>query len=386
MCKRISVILSAAATLATAAIASAVSIEYLPNTLITDLSGDGSVAVGNLPVSFETFRWTQGTGVVALGRGTVGALNIGGGSPDVSRDGKSVSATILSDSGTYGTIGRWTTTGGWQQLIPPGPPDSVISDASNGSAWGMSGDGSTVVGLYQRTGPGGSAHASRSTTAGTTDLGSTGTSRANAASYDGSVIGGWEQPSFSQRRPILWINGVKTPLATTTVVDCQVSAVNADGAIVAGSLYDPDIATRTAALWTQTGGTYNYQNLGVLPGTVPNNGSATPDDISADGSIVVGFNRYSNQFSNDGTGFYWSAATGMISADQLFANLGLTVPSGLQLLELTTVSPDGKTIGGIGLDLTGGTGYQSFIISVPEPTGLGLLLLLALPVVVRRRK
>ena len=67
---------------------------------ITDLSADGSVAVGNTNGAFETFRWTQATGVVPLGRASVPAIGVGGGTPDVSWDGTQISATILDDAGT----------------------------------------------------------------------------------------------------------------------------------------------------------------------------------------------------------------------------------------------------------------------------------------------
>ena len=94
--------------------AAAASIQFIPNVLAGDLSQDGSVLVGNLPNSFETFRWTQATGVVPLGRATVPTLGVGAGSPDVSWDGTKVSATILSNDGTQAVAGQWTLGSGWQ--------------------------------------------------------------------------------------------------------------------------------------------------------------------------------------------------------------------------------------------------------------------------------
>jgi hypothetical protein len=72
----------------------------------------------------------------------------------------------------------------------------------------------------------------------------------------------------------------------------------------------------------------------------------------------------------------------MISANQLLTNLGLTLPPNFQILELTSVSPDGSTIAGIGVD---SVAQQGFIISVPEPAGLAVLSL-AVPFVARRRR
>ena len=61
--------------------------------LATDISADGSVVVGNTEGVYETFRWTEGDGIVPLGMASaiVGSM---AGSPDVSADGTMVSATI----------------------------------------------------------------------------------------------------------------------------------------------------------------------------------------------------------------------------------------------------------------------------------------------------
>ena len=116
MSKFVAVVGAALAGLLPVAASAAPSIQFLGAVLPTDLSQDGSVVVGNLPGSFETFRWTQSTGVVPLGRPTVPTLGTGAGSPDVSWDGTKVSATILSDSGTQAVAGRWTLGSGWQEL------------------------------------------------------------------------------------------------------------------------------------------------------------------------------------------------------------------------------------------------------------------------------
>jgi uncharacterized membrane protein len=180
----------------------------------------------------------------------------------------------------------------------------------------------------------------------------------------------------------MWINGVKTPLGEGTV-DCELSTVNADGTVVAGNWRSPGDPVRQAAIWRLTGGDWVRQDLGVLPGTAPDQAGAIVSDLSADGSIAVGFNRFDNGSFNNTTGFYWSAATGMISANELITNLGLSLPANLQILDLTSVSADGSTITGIGVDAVG---YQSFIISVPEPASLALTGMLAISGLRRRRR
>ena len=77
------------------AVATEVSFELIGPGYASDISADGTVVVGNTQGEYETFRWTEETGVVPLGRPTTSVLGGGAGSPDVSADGLQVSATIL---------------------------------------------------------------------------------------------------------------------------------------------------------------------------------------------------------------------------------------------------------------------------------------------------
>ena len=376
-------LVSAGALLVLNASASAASIQFIGQTLPTDLSYDGSVVVGNLPSSFETFRWTQAGGVVPLGRPTVPTLGIGAGSPDVSWDGTKVSATILSDSGTQSIAGQWTLGSGWQQLGPL-PANSVPAGADVASAWGQSGDGNTVAGLYWVANS--RAHAYRWTSAeGMVDLGAptNRSSRASAVNYDGKVVVGWEQHpnGFPNRLPTVWVEGVKTVLGEGTV-DCELQTVTPDGSVVGGNWREPGDPVRGAAIWRFDGTNWNLQKLGVLPGTAPDQVGAVVHDLSADGSFAVGLNRFNTASADQVTGFYWSQATGMISADQWLTSLGITLPSGFAIRELTSISADGSTIAGIGFE---GSNYNSFIVTIPEPAGLALLGL-AIPLAARRRR
>ena len=367
--------------------ACAASITFLGSSATpSDVSGDGSVVVGNIQGTFETFRWTQSTGVVPLGRATVPVIGTGAGTPDVSWDGTKISATIMDDTNTAGTAGRWTQGAGWQQLMPPTPPTGGIVDSYYGSAWGMSGDGNTVTGLYWRPGQtDGIAHALRwKEGVGPSGLGSDGgSSRANGANFDGSVIVGWdEHPSFGVWRPTVWENGVKTVLAPNLDAFSSVKAADEDGSTIAGSLFNHTTNINQASIWRKTGGTWVAQDVGVLPGTAPNFGNAEFEALSADGTAGVGFNRFGGGFGN-GTGFYWSEATGLISGTQLLTSLGLSLPPGHQLFSFTSISADGSTIGGISIE---NGAFQGFVINnIPEP-GAAVLLGLGLPALIQRRR
>ncbi len=365
--------------------AGGISMQLIGPVLATDVSADGSVVVGNTQGDYETFRWTVGTGVVNLGRGTVAPLGVGAGTPDVSADGSRVSATILSDDGTIATQGLWTNGSGWQVLAPL-PPDAGVLDQTDGSAWGLSGDGNTVVGLYWRPGqPGGLANGSRWTQAtGMMSLGSNGgSSRASGVNYDGSVAVGFEDhPVFGQRRPVVWDAGVMTLLGNPDDPG-EAEACTPNGNTIVGTGWDAVNFISSAAIWTRNGANWDQQILGVLPGTDPIFGGLSgANGVSGDGTMVVGTNLF--DFFGGSTGFIWTAGTGLMSAADWLALNGYIVDPNFAITELTSISQDGSTIVGIGVDVrTFDT--QSFIITLPEPATLALTGFAMLAALRRRR-
>jgi len=321
----------------------------------TDISSDGTVIVGNTNDVYETFYWTAETGILPLGRATVPAIGVGAGVPEVSSDGTRISATILTDDGMYATQGVWDINTGWQQCIPPVPPDGGLLDNSYGSSWGISGDGTTVVGLYWRPGqPGGSAHPSQWTqSGGLVDLGTQGGSgRANGVSFDGSVIVGWiENPNFGNWWPTVWVNGVRTVLKETEGF-AEANAVSPDGAIVVGSSWFLPIgpfSVEEAAIWRWNGTEWAEQRIGKLPGTASPFGIAVANGVTADGSMVVGYNRFSHP--GNATGFVWTEAGGLVDVAAYLAANGVTIPADFDILNLSAIADDGSVLVGNGQDL-----------------------------------
>ncbi len=349
-----------------------ISIEIIDGILATDVSADGSVIAGNTPGAYETARWTAAGGVVPLGRATVPALGVGAGIPQVSQDGTRISGTILSDDETYATQGIWTLGSGWQECLPM-PSDAGIIDQSLASAWGISGDGTALVGLYWRGGqPGGSAHPSRWTqSSGVVDLGTQnggtctgcGSGRANGTNSDGSVVVGWiENPDFGNWWPTVWVNGVRTVLKQTDGW-ASAEAVSPNGTIIVGSSWFPPVSqfsVEEAAVWRWNGNQWVEQRLGKLAGTGSPFGLAVATGVTADGSMIVGYNRFNG--SND-TGFVWTQATGLISAEQFIASQGSTVPPSFDISTLSTISDDGSVIVGVGNDVRPPYAQRSFTIT-----------------------
>jgi hypothetical protein len=319
----------------------------------TDISADGSVVVGNTHGDYETFRWTIEDGMVPLGMATVPVLGVGAGTPDVSADGTRISATILGADSTYATQGLWTLGSGWQELIPPVLPDGGLMDQSYGSAWGLSDDGSTLTGLYWRPGAtDGSAHATYWTEeTGLVSLGSSnGASRGNDASNGGSVVVGWEEnPDFGNWWPTVWVDGMKTTLSTADGF-AEASTVNPEGTLIAGHAYDDVLFVASAAIWRWNGSVWEEEILGNLPPVTPYSSLATCNDMTPDGSVIVGYNMPSSP--GDATGFIWTEETGMIDVEDFLEDNGINVPYTFNIQTLTGVSDDGMTMVGIGMDTT----------------------------------
>jgi uncharacterized membrane protein len=322
--------------------------------LITDLSQDGTIGAGNVQGdgSFETFRWTLEGGVQQLGRGSVVPLGIGGGSPDISYDGARISASIVSANGQFLTQGLWDIATGWTETMPPLPPDGLAQDQELGSAWGLSGDGGTLTGYYR----GFNGRAFGSTWSADTGmvhvsqvLGSS--VRVDAASFDGSVVCGWED-LLGPRLPTAWRNGVKFPLFDADGGGGGgAQDVTADGSIIVGSEYKESIITRVPTIWTWNGSSYDMQNLEFLPGTQINFGQAYLSTVSADGSIAGGSNVFTQNPGGPRTGIIWTPAGGVVDVVDYFDSIGITdqIPANFDIREVTAISPDGNAIAVIGL-------------------------------------
>lgn len=333
----------------------------------TAISGDGQVIAGNTLGTYETCRWTRAGGLVPLGMSSVAVLGRGAGAPDISDDGARISATILGADSTYITQGLWTEGSGWQETMPPIPPDGGLLDESLGSAWGLSGDGTTVVGLYWRPGQtDGSAHASIWSEGGVvTDLGSNGgSSRANACNADGSVVVGWAERFDGTWQPTVWENGVLTTL-TPTEGFCEAHAVLPDGSTIYGASYDLHSMRFYGAAWDRVGSTWVERSIGALPGT-SGQGYVAPNDVTPDGRVVVGYNAY---FFGSSTGFLWTEETGIVDIVDFVTERGGTWPSQFVVTSATAISDDGTIIVGTGQDTFFPFNSRTFLVHVDGGVG-----------------
>lgn len=346
--------LSTVAMLSQAAMAQSVTI--LPsNYYVSDLSHDGRYAAGNLAGPYETFRWSVQTGPVLLGRATLPVIGVAAGSPDISYDGGRVSATITDQGGTVATIGLWDMwDGDWVSLDTIDEPDAQVVDSSMGSAWGLSGDGSTISGFYWNTNTG-ATPCTWTPGLGVMPLESTPgrSARVNAVNYDGTITAGWEAASNGPWQPRVWINGVKVEL-DNSAAGSVVEAVSADGNYLSGNLYDDEILSRVPSYWEWDGQEYVGHMIGLLPGTPVGNGFGIARGITDDGSIVVGVNFYSFNPGGAADGIVWTESTGLMNAMDYFAMQGIELDGSFDIRAVDAVSPDGSTFAATGIDIKSG--------------------------------
>ncbi|MEO1129684.1 MAG: dockerin type I domain-containing protein [Planctomycetota bacterium] len=352
---------------------------------LTDLSEDGTVAVGNTieDGEFETFRWVKDdpAGWQRLGRSTVSITGAGAGGPNVSYDGTRVSATIIDDTNTAQTWGVWTEGQGWQQKMPPYPPDAAPFTNSIASAWCLSGDGDSVGGFYWSTGgifgnkaqpaiwQEGTGVISRDPVVPQSNA------RVNAINFDGSIWTGYSEDTFGSWMPTVWRDGTATWLVTDYGAGnnwfLNSYGMNADGTVIVGQAYNPVAARADATRWVWNGTSYDEEILGALPGTPQTDvGQTWARSVSDDGSIIVGTNRFfdNGPFSTV-TGFVWTEAEGMRDIIDVMADEGLAFPNAGWYVQELYVSPDGSAIGGIVLDTNTVTflDYWSFIVRFAPP-------------------
>jgi uncharacterized membrane protein len=332
--------------------------------------------------SYTSFRWTQATGLVSLGRPQTGG---GGGVPAISANGTRIAYGIGSLDGTYRTQGLWTLGSGWQELMPPAPADGGLVDGSYGSAWDISGDGNTVVGLYWRPGAGNRAHASKWTQAtGVVDLGGTTTgqsSRANGVNHNASVIVGWVEVPTGPWRPAAWVNGSLVLLTNYSentgylVGNGEAKATSTNGDIIVGFATDEESHQRAASMWKRTDGVFGSTELlgwvdGTEPGTTISAGGLNiPWAVSDDGEIVVGFCSFDGSPFNT-TGFVWTPSTGVVGVNQFLQDNGVLVDPNFTIQNLTAMTPDGTKVFGYGQMLTPPYTQRAFRINIPKVVGV----------------
>jgi probable HAF family extracellular repeat protein len=294
----------------------------------TGVSADGTVVVGTASAASgnQAFRWTLSSGMVGLGGTSTAA--------DVSANG----SVIVGQRGSEAF--RWTQATGAVGLGDF--PRGLFQSAANA----VSADGSVVVGrgASETCGRGGCRNtfpAFRWTHS--TGMVALGIGTAMDISADGSVIVGgssqaarWTQDSVGESLGDLPGGSVNS----------FAWGVSADGSVVVGT--GNSESGLEAFRWTRDSG---MVGLGVLSGF----DFSVADDLSADGSVVVGYVGVGAE--THAGAFIWDGTRGMRNLrDELIVDLGLGANlAGWTLKHASAISADGRVIVGYGTNPAGDT-------------------------------
>ena len=304
------------------------------------VSADGSVVVGS--GSDTAWRWTQEAGI------TVTLSNYLAGAYAVSGDG----SVVVGEYDFGPDAFRWTWT----------PEGGQMVDLGEGTATGVSADGSVVVGFF------GNREAFRWTQGtGRTALGHLpgggSYSGATGVSGDGSAVVGYTGWDFAAVR---WIGQEILNLGYLNGGGnfALANAVSWDGTVIVGTS-DSTNGNQEAFIWTLDTG---MVGLGDLPDGLFRSGA---NGVSAAGSVVVG----QGSTANGQEAFVWRQGwTSMRSLKNiLVSDYELTDElAGWQLSRAAAVSADGSTIVGWGINPAGRN--AGWIARLPNtPTGVDVV-------------
>lgn len=313
---------------------------------------DSGVAIGySLATNneWEAYIWTPSSGMTGLGilPGTVFSQ-----ANAISADGR----VVVGLSGEHAF--RWTASGGMQLLsaLPNGLDDAVARAVSH--------DGSVIVGDQDVPADLGGYEAFRWTeSTGAVGLGVLNEiwhrSRATVISGDGAVVAGYDTGSgqafrWTEDSGLVPLGGVGIDLPRPT-------GISFDGSVIVGNGAGPE-----AFRWTEESG---YVSLG----------SYTANDVSDDGSVIVGNEFYDSRY----WATIWTESAGWRRLDDILADdFGVALP-GWQLNSIESISPNGQVIAGRALNPQGA--FTGFVLFIPSP-GAGLLLPSMCLVYSRRRR
>jgi probable HAF family extracellular repeat protein len=148
---------------------------------------------------------------------------------------------------------------------------------------------------------------------------------ATAVTPDGSIVMGQSNAGDQFHVAVQWAAGVGPvrldDLSPGSAVGASVGGISADGSVATGRLVElvNGFPVTEAYRWTDTVG---FVPLGLLPSPFPPdpNASSVGEDVSEDGTIVVGTSDVRDATGSALLAFRWTQATGMISLGDLGPN------------------------------------------------------------------
>jgi uncharacterized membrane protein len=332
------------------------------DTYVTGMSADGSVVVGVWGNEGPAWRWTAATGVVDIGSVSQTVA--------VSRDGRTIVGTAKDANGiAYAAI--WQNGKRWVTLPPPA--NARVQDGKSTVGYGVSADGSVIVGLAYLN-PSRVEGFRYDAHSGTVPLGTLtgGRSRASVVSADGNVVAGWDDLTGRGTGKgfwygTIWWEGFQRLVHPFNGIG-QVEGINDSGSVLVGIGHP--MVWRHAYRFTSWDG--HVEDLGALQRsqggigigggpvdpTIEDTSIAT--GVSDDSAVVVGVSGY--QPPTDA--FIWTPDTKMVKLSDHLTSNGITGHEQWTLVTAHNVSPDGKIIAGTGFNNVANR-IEGFVVSLP---------------------
>jgi hypothetical protein len=169
----------------------------------------------------------------------------------------------------------------------------------------------------------------------------------------GNAIVGWDADPRAYTHDSwcggLWWQGMERLLHPFGWIG-QAEATNDSGSVIVGRGHPSN--TLHAYRFTAGDGTVvdlGALTRGILPGTQDQEDTSTAFAVSDDGNVVVG----SSGFKPPLDAFIWTPDTKMVKLSTYLTDKGVTGVAGWRLVGAYALTPDGKTIAGLGIDPAG---------------------------------
>jgi len=308
---------------------------------INAISADGTTVVGAVVGDTVGFgaRWN-------VTNDTIEFLNPPG-AADGAALGVSNDGSVISVVGGNSLPYRWTEKTGEQ-------PIATIENSYQGLA--ISGDGNIIAGFL-----GGAAHqVFRWTAAGSATIVTESDFGVNSyilgvigMSSDGNVVAG-NVTTGGYQRAFRWDNGNLTlvPVDSATF-NYGASALSRDGSVMVGNFLNTDGTQIQGFLWTPAG----VESIGpVITDSEPPSGPLQDIEslaVSDGGNIIVGWREGFSSSGNQEAAI-WDPTRQWRSLQDVLVSQGLgSSLAGWQLTQANAITPDGRTIAGVGIDPQG---------------------------------
>ncbi len=307
---------------------------------VTDISGDGTIAVGNHGRGGSIFRWTAATGVQDMNMPSTGDIT------NISRNGQYISSTLYDPNGDQ-ALGayRWDASNGWISVPSAGAcgTDTTVpyGVANDGSVYGMAYQTCNAYRAFRWNPSTGTVLLPSATTK---EDGSPANGRPNRISADGSTVVGWEEVSWGGRIGTVWRNG-----QPSTILDAngdptsEAYATSSDGLTIAGGLFDGQ--TPSGYGWRRAVDGNKLQYIKPLSDDAS---PLNPFALSKDGSVMAGFSG-NPFFSFQPAPFLWTKQLGTANLDEFVKSQGTSLEQWSSLWTPMAISDDGTVIGGWGV-------------------------------------